>query len=126
MVRWSDRMLDEIVELGENLGCRPVIAHVDRYMSCLRDTKLLDRVLERDLLVQVNGDYFLNPKTARAAVRNLKKGKIHLIGSDCHNVTSRQPNLGQVRAQIKAYRAESEFQILEQNAKDLLFPGDYL
>ena len=126
MVRWSDRMLDEIVELGENLGCRPVIAHVDRYMSCLRDTKLLDRVLERDLLVQVNGDYFLNPKTARAAVRNLKKGKIHLIGSDCHNMTSRQPNLGQVRAQIKAYRAESEFQILEQNAKTLLFPGDYL
>lgn len=126
MVRWSDRMLDEIVELGENLGCRPVIAHVDRYMSYLRDPRLLDRVLERDLLVQVNGDYFLNPKTARAAVRNLKKGNIHLIGSDCHNLTSRCPNLGQVRAQIKAYRAESEFQILKQNAKNLLSLGDYL
>ena len=126
MAPWSDSMLDEIVQLGQNLHCKPVIAHVDRFMEMLRDRRLIDRVLERDLLVQVNAAYFLNPKTVKYAVRDLKKGKIHLIGSDCHNMTSRQPNLGQVRAQIKAYRAESEFQILEQNAKTLLFPGDYL
>lgn len=126
MVRWSDRMLDEIVELGQNLKCRPVIAHVDRYMSYLGDGKLIDRVLERNLLVQVNGAYFLDPKTVKFAVRNLKRGKIHLIGSDCHNMSSRRPNLGEVRALMKTYRAESEFQILERNARKLLFPGDYL
>lgn len=126
MVRWSDRMLDEIVELGENLNCKPVVAHVDRYMRYLGDSKLIDRVLERDLLVQVNGEYFLDPKTVKSAVRNLKKGKIHLIGSDCHNTDSRHPNLGEVREVVRAYRLKTEFQILEQNARSLLFPGDYL
>lgn len=126
MMPWTDSMLDEIVELGENLHCRPVIAHVDRFMNHLHDETLIDRVLAREMLVQVNGSYFLNPKTVKTAIRNLKNGKIHLIGSDCHNLTSRAPNLGQVRRLIREHRAESEFSILERNAESLLFPEGVL
>lgn len=122
MAPWSDAMLDEIVQLGENLKCRPVIAHVDRFMRMLRDERLIDRVLERELLVQVNAGYFIDPKTVRSAVRNLKKGKIHLIGSDCHNLTTRCPNLGQAQQQAKAFGVESEFNELRRNAVKLLFP----
>lgn len=125
MIPWTDSMLDEIMELGENLHCRPVIAHVDRFMNHLHDETLIDRVLAREMLVQVNGSYFLNPKTVKAAIRNLKNGKIHLIGSDCHNLTNRAPNLGQVRRLMREYRTESEFSILERNAESLLFPGGY-
>ena len=123
MMPWSDSMLDEIAQLGENLGCRPVIAHVNRFMEHLHDETLIDRVLEREMLVQVNANYFLKPNTVKAAIRNLKNGKIHLIGSDCHNLTSRAPNLGPVRRLMRTYRAESEFAILEHNAERLLFPG---
>ena len=77
MMPWSDSMLDEIAQLGENLGCRPVIAHVNRFMEHLHDETLIDRVLEREMLVQVNANYFLKPKTVKAAIRNLKNGKIH-------------------------------------------------
>ena len=115
-------MLDEIVRLGENLHCKPVIAHVDRFMTMLRDKRLIDRVLERNMLVQVNAEYFLDPKTVKTAVRELKKGKIHLIGSDCHNLTNRAPNLGLARQQAKAYGVESEFNELRRNALNLLFP----
>ena len=126
MMPWSDSMLDEIMELGINLDCRPVIAHVDRFMNYLEDETLIDRVLERNMLVQVNGSYFLKPKTVKAAIRNLKSGKIHLIGSDCHNLLERAPNLGEVRRVMRTYRTESEFAILEKNAENLLFPGGYL
>ena len=122
MAPWSDTMLDEIVELGENLRCKPVIAHVDRYMRMLKDKHLLNRVLERNLLVQVNASWFLDPKTVKSAVRNLKQGKIHLIGSDCHNLLGRSPNLGQARQQAKAFGAEAEFEELRRNALRLLFP----
>ena len=122
MAPWSDTMLDEIVQLGENLHCKPVIAHVDRFMSMLGDKRLIDRVLEREMLVQVNAEYFIDPKTVKAAVRNLKKGKIHLIGSDCHNLTTRCPNLRQARQQARAFGAESEFNELRRNAVKLLFP----
>ena len=122
MAPWRDDMLDEIVELGKHLGCQPVIAHVDRFMRMLRDPRLIDRVLERELLVQVNTEYFIDPKTVKSAVRNLKKGKIQLIGSDCHNLTSRSPNLGQARRQARSYGAEAEFEELRRNALKLLFP----
>ena len=115
-------MLDEIVELGENLRCKPVIAHVDRYMRMLKDKHLLDRVLDRNLLVQVNASWFLDPGTVKAAVRSLKQGKIHLIGSDCHNLLGRSPNLGQARQQAKVFGAEAEFEELRRNAVRLLFP----
>ena len=121
MTPWSDTMLDEIVELGKNLRCKPVIAHVDRYMRMLKDKHLLDRVLERNLLVQVNASWFLDPGTVKAAVRSLKQGKIHLIGSDCHNLLSRSPNLGQALQQARAFGAEAEFEELRRNGLRLLF-----
>ena len=123
MAPWSELMLDEIAQLGRNLGCTPVIAHVDRFMLMLRDDTLMKRVRQRDMMVQVNAEYFLDPKTVKAAVRNLKKGYIQLIGSDCHNLYSRSPNLGLAREQAKAYGVEAEFEELHQNAAELLFRG---
>lgn len=120
MAPWSDVMLDEIAQLGRNLDCTPVIAHVDRFMQLLRDETLMERVLERDMWVQVNAEYFLNPKTVKVAVRNLKKGHIQLIGSDCHNLLSRSPNLGLAWKQAKAFGVETEFKMLHRNAVNLL------
>lgn len=120
MAQWSGDMLDEIVQLGENFHLIPIVAHVDRYMNMLQDNSLIDRVLQRDLVVQVNGEYFLNPKTQKAAFENLKAGKIQLIGSDCHNLESRSPNLGDVRKLVRAHSVQAEFQQLHRNAVELL------
>lgn len=120
MTPWSDMMLDEIAQLGVNFDCIPVIAHVDRFMRYLRDDSLMDRVLQRDMLVQVNADYFLEPDTAQKAMENLCAGKIQLIGSDCHNLSSRAPNLGLVRKQARAFGAEAALKQLHHNAEELL------
>lgn len=120
MAPWTDDMLDEIRQLGQNFDLTPVIAHVDRYMTSLQDNSLLDRVLKRDLTVQVNGSYFLNPKTQKNALKNLKAGKIHLIGSDCHNLDYRPPNLGMVRNFVRDRQVKTEFQQLRRNAVELL------
>lgn len=120
MAPWSEDMLDEIRQLGQNFDLIPIIAHVDRYMTMLQDPSLLDRVRKRDLVVQVNGSYFLNFQTRETAVRNLKAGKVQLIGSDCHNLDSRPPNLGLVRKLARTQNAEKEFKQLQQNAAELL------
>lgn len=120
MAPWSDEMLDDIAQMHENLGCIPVIAHVDRFMQILSDETLVERVRERNLLVQVNGEYFLNPQTVHAAVRHLKRGSIHFVGSDCHNLTSRGPNLGAVWKVAKEFGVEWEFRQMHGNALKLL------
>lgn len=120
MSPWSEDMLDDIQQLGLNFDLIPVIAHVDRYMSVLKDDSLMDRVCRRKMIVQVNGSYFLNPKTQKAAIGNLKAGKIGVIGSDCHNMESRPPNLGYVRKLVRSQNTQTAFQQLHRNAAELL------
>ncbi len=120
MAPWSNEMLSEIAAMGENFSCIPVIAHVDRFMHCLRDTTLIHRVRERNMAVQVNADYFLDPKTVKSAVKHLKSGHIQVIGSDCHNLTSRSQNLGAARRQARALGAGAEFDSLHKNSVDLI------
>lgn len=120
MVRWSDSMLDDIQNMGENFGCIPVIAHVDRYMNMLGDKSLIARVRERDMLVQVNASYFLNPATVRDAMRNLKQGKIDLVGTDCHNLSNRAPNMAAAQRAAARHGLLEAFQELSLNAEFLL------
>lgn len=120
MAPWTEDMLDEIVALGRNLDCTPVIAHVDRYMQLLHDESLLQRVRKHGLLVQVNGSYFLDAKTQRQAIQQLQNGTLDLVGSDCHNLTSRAPNLGQARHAAKQHHAGDDFSKLGRNAARLL------
>lgn len=123
MAPWTEDMLDEIQQLGRNWNLTPVVAHVDRYMNMLRDESLLDRVLQRGLAVQVNGSYFLNEKTQEAALENLQAGKIHVIGSDCHNLDTRAPNLGAVQKLLKGKYRQEELKKLFRNSAKLLVNG---
>ena len=94
MMPWSEAMLDEVEQCGETLRCVPVIAHIDRYMRMLRDRTLFERVKNRRLLIQVNASFFLYRDTAELAVRCLREKKFHFIGSDCHDMDHRYPNMG--------------------------------
>lgn len=94
MAPWTEIMLDEIETCLSSLRCIPVLAHVDRYMRALKDPTLLERLAGRKLLVQVNASFFLYTQSRAAALESLKAGRIHFIGSDCHNMSDRLPNLG--------------------------------
>lgn len=90
--RWSDRMLEELYGLREGLGLLPVVAHVERYLP-LQRRRTLDRLLEHGVLIQASASFFAARKTAWRAMRLFRRGSIHLLGSDCHNCTTRPPNL---------------------------------
>ena len=101
MIPWRGSMLDEIAMTGENLDCMPVIAHVDRFMRILRDNSLFERVEQRRMLIQVNADFFIRESSRRRALGCLRQDRIHFLGSDCHNLTNRPPNLGDAAAIIR-------------------------
>ena len=94
MIPFSSSMLDEIEEIGPNLGLIPVIAHLDRYCRFLRDNTLFDLLSERRVLIQVNASFFLHRDSRRLAMEMLEKSRFQLLGSDCHNTTTRAPNIG--------------------------------
>ena len=88
---WTNSMLEELEKIRLYQGLEPVIAHVDRYISPMSQRKLPLTLNQMGLTVQANSSFFLNRN--RFALKLLNQGYIHLLGSDCHNLTDRAPNL---------------------------------
>ena len=45
------------------------------------------------VLVQSNAEHFTGRLSSRRAVKSLAAGEIDFVGSDCHNMSSRAPNM---------------------------------
>jgi protein-tyrosine phosphatase len=77
------------------------MAHVDRYISPLITHGIPEKLLDLPVLVQANSNFFLSRFSRSMAMKMLKEGRIHCLGSDCHNTVTRPPNLGKTVALIK-------------------------
>ena len=91
---WTNEMMREIQNISVARGLIPVLAHLDRYMEHGNRQKIQE-FFRMDLLVQVNAEGFLSFSGRRTARKRLRYGNIDLLGSDCHNLTSRKPNLAE-------------------------------
>lgn len=91
---WPETVYRELGEIRARQGIVPVIAHVDRYIGPFRTYDIPRRLAELPVLVQANAEFFLRRSTSSMALKMLKSGQIHLLGSDCHNMSARKPNLG--------------------------------
>lgn len=93
MCRWTESMVRELVDMSGKNGVVLVLAHIDRYWT-LQSKTVWNRLLENGILMQTNASFFTALATRRKALSLLNEGYVHLLGSDCHNMTSRPPHLG--------------------------------
>ena len=114
---WTEDMYRELEAIPEKKGLRPIIAHVDRYIAPFSRNENLYRLLDLPVLIQANTSFFLNRRTRNMAMRMLAKGQIHLLGSDCHNLDSRPPNLGEAVDLIRGKLGNEMVQEILENQK---------
>ncbi len=98
--RWTEYAIKEIVDIASRGKITLVLAHIDRYLS-MQSKDTLVRLLENGVLFQANASFFGRVLGASKAVRMLKENQIHFIGSDCHNLTDRAPNMHKAIQVIK-------------------------
>ena len=101
MPPWTEAMYRDLEGLYTKQSIIPIIAHLDRYIGRFRTFGIPKRLAQLPVLVQANAEFFLQRSTAPMALRMLKQEHIHLLGSDCHNLTSRKPNLGEALKRIE-------------------------
>lgn len=117
---WTEEMYQELETIWERRGILPIVAHIDRYIRPLRTYGIPKRLAELPVLVQANAEFFLNKSTAGMALRMLKADRIHLLGSDCHNITTRKPNLGDALQRIRQRQGEAALQRIEHYQRNAL------
>ena len=108
---WTQSMYRELEQIWLKWKIAPIIAHVDRYIAPFRTHGIPEQLAELPVLVQANAGFFLHRNTAGMAMRMLRSGQIHLLGSDCHNMETRKPNLGPALDRIRGRLGDG---ILEQ------------
>lgn len=92
--KWSGDMIREVSSICGTRGIIPILAHIERYISQQR-TEILEQLLNLNVLVQMNAEALLRFGSRGQARSMLKNDVVQLLGSDCHNLTSRPQNLGQ-------------------------------
>lgn len=98
---WNEYTLREI----ENICSSTVtvmIAHLERYIF-LQKPKVLERLLSAGVIMQTNASSLLRFGTRRRILGMLKRGEIHLLGSDCHSIDTRPPRLREAYGVIRKH-----------------------
>lgn len=120
MPPYSDRIFRELEWIYEKRGMIPILAHIDRYLAPFHTRSLLERLSTLPVLLQANADFFLTRSTRSLALRMLKKGQIRLLGSDCHDLSGRAPNLGPALDIIRHRLGEEALTPVWQTGEDIL------
>lgn len=114
---WTDRMYRELELIYDNHGLTPIIAHVDRYLGRFRDYGIPGRLAQLHVLVQANAAFFLEDSRS---IKLLRAGQIQLLGSDCHNLSTRRPVLGAAREQIARKLGQNALKWIDRNSRIVL------
>lgn len=118
---FSQKTYDRLLSLNYDYGIKPILAHIERYPAFMDDGDLLDSYIEMGCIAQVNISSFVDSSRSlrKKLFKYLESGRIHLIGTDCHNLSSRKPDFETgVNAIIKKCGAEA-VDVLERNANIL-------
>lgn len=89
---WSESTIQEVLDMCANGHLTIVLAHIDRYLK-MQDKNVWERLLASGALFQCNAESFRNLFTRMKLLGMFRKQMIHFVGSDCHNETSRPPNV---------------------------------
>lgn len=91
--RWTEYVLRELVDISNSGKVTLVLAHVERYIK-FQQSGVIEQVLKNGILLQINASFVCDFFSKRQALGLLKKQAVHFLGSDCHNMSDRPPNIG--------------------------------
>ena len=91
---WERQIIEDIRDLRNRQHLKVILAHVERYHDLQKDKHLYNDILDEADIIQINAGSFTEGLFKRNfALKLLKSGRTAIIGSDCHNTTTRKPNL---------------------------------
>ncbi len=97
--QWTKEFQNDLEFLMLERNIIPILAHVERYYTSKNRT-IIRELSKAGVVLQMNAEVLLDKKMSRKAWKLLRKETVSLLGSDCHNLTYRPPNLGKAVEQL--------------------------
>ncbi len=125
--QWSDDVLRDIESLIVRQELKVVLAHVERYIGFQKNRRVWDRVMALPLTPQINagsflksGGFFHPNRKRKFCLEFLEEHPYTILGSDCHNMAGRAPNLASGRTEIAAALGEEELACIDSATESAL------
>lgn len=92
--------LDQVVGELDGMGITPILAHVERYSYFRKESALLVNAINNGALAQINVEPLTDKNDKGFASACIDHSLAHFIGTDAHNLTSRAPNMNELKDHI--------------------------
>lgn len=96
-VPWEASDIQEVESLIRDRGYDILLAHLERYFDLPGNKHRAEELLEFPLSVQINAESLADWRRRGRLVKMFRAGQAHVLGSDCHGIHRRPPNLAQGR-----------------------------
>ncbi len=117
--RWTEYTLRELEDIACAGRVTLVLAHVDRCIEYQKADTFF-RLQSSGVLMQINAEYVNGFFTRFKAASLVKKGTVHFIGSDCHNMADRKPDIGRAYKILKNRLGADFLQSLEIYTNEII------
>lgn len=98
---WTDTDLLQVKKLIRERNLRIIIAHLERFMKISGNKPYIEKLMELPVTIQINAESLSDWKQGRTLIHMFQKGQAHILGSDCHGVHHRPPNLMEGRQRLE-------------------------
>ncbi len=123
MEKWSNTLIPALARLIEETDCIPILAHLERYVEVRKNPALISKFIEMGCLIQLNTSAFLKGKGKSFAYALLKKGMVHGLGTDTHDIQKRVSDYDKAKEEIFKTRYKTQFDEI-QNTMRLILEGE--
>lgn len=107
--------LENLVQNLILTGYIPIIAHPERNIVIGKDINILKRLIDMGAYTQVNKGSLIGKsrkETKKLAIRLIKEGLVHCIGTDMHNTNTRSPRLDGLIKKLRKYYTNEQINII--------------
>lgn len=117
---WSDSLFDQLQNFINETDYTPIIAHIERYWLARKKPSVVSMLVHMGCLIQVNTGAFLNKRDRKFVMPLLKKGLVHCLGTDTHDMKVRKPDYEAAVEYIKKAGQEKALLKIQDNMRRVL------
>ena len=117
--KWTETVIEELIAIKNARGLTPVIAHIERY-AFVQKKRIIEQIFSEGILIQANAEAFISGIMKNVIMRMLADGKIDVIGSDCHDILHRPPNMDKAIVKIQDRLGSKRVEELTELGNSLL------
>lgn len=122
--QWTMDVYEDVERIIRKQKIKIIMAHVERFYQFQKKKDVWKRVFDLPLIAQFNAGCLTSFGRRKMAIRFIRSGYPVLLGSDCHNISGRRPNLAEGRNVLKKKLGEDVLKDIDLLGERLLRADD--